>query len=1107
MAIFRAEESRLKREIERCQALLHEQQTEGAREARMLAEKITQAESRIQSLQRERGELRQRVLRTEADLRAKQKECSALEKQQVSMLANPRPDRPLRDHAEAANAMCARLKAAMEKMRTGAEEDRRRLRALEQLARTLEQQKDAAEAELRTVAEQEYPRKIRVAEEDRRMREEQWREETRRLGVTLQEARDNAARYMAELGEATVHATALEAELQKAREQERLAAKDTRDQVDRAMDQLAATHNRMGDLERLSRQRAEESERVVRAAGGHVDELKAEVARLEAERARMLGELNGEIQALALDYRSAQRDFASSVKGADEERGRRLADAQREAMALRAELSELRGVLLKKEMAWKDKQVEIRGYLQAAADDYEALRKQSDAKQAALEQRLRALDEQAQASEAAWAEERSGLLTKLDGAHKDGYRLRDALDALQKEAAQTKADCDADLRRMALELGDVRADAEKAAVRWAEERRELQRAHREAVNALKEENALLEQGMRDTRVELELQLHEMQAELEYIERVRGEELDARDGQLADTESSVKTQARNNRELQIQLEARDAEHEMQVVAVELAAEEAQRALRRGHEQQMAALQDEHEQKLAASQDKHEQQMKALQGKHGQQMAAVRRENAALEALSEENNKLRNRAEDLAEENNALRSHAEDLAEGLAAAGAVRDDALSHYIGIMHDLADRHSVEKDAWKAEREAMRERVGRYQYREAMYAISQDYLLCMLDLKEDARAHMVREARSLYCELQDQAAVADDHMDAGNELALDLQRLLSLDSADGSSRADGDVPGAERMIDELRTWTRHAFIDDMERLQEARVAKVRIDADLRELKSMRVQGEIVETVGGMSAQYRRERARLEDDLAVANKNYQELQNLAAANRQAFESRIYELEAALNAELERQSGLLAANNSNNGGDRSMLEKGTAELQRLNAELEARIEGIGYEVEEERMEYERQLQAYDRQVRKMNQVLEQCEGDMASQVDDITQMHQYIVEIEGERAVMAEQSQFQINWLKENYTTAYRDLDNVLSNNGGGHNNLRQRIKYVEGLKSQILALKKENFEYLRERNRYKQHVVLLKSELDAYKEVGDAESIHSRALHTRRQTKSVQSKQ
>ncbi|KAJ1964613.1 hypothetical protein GGI12_001318 [Dipsacomyces acuminosporus] len=375
------------------------------------------------------------------------------------------------------------------------------------------------------------------------------------------------------------------------------------------------------------------------------------------------------------------------------------------------------------------------------------------------------------------------------------------------------------------------------------------------------------------------------------------------------------------------------------------------------------------------------------------------------------------------------------------------------------------------------------------MHAIGKEYLAALLHVKEDARLHMVREARELYCELQDQATVAYEHMDAGAELAADLQRLLTLSP---STSSDNNAAPAlvDTLVSEAHSASRSVFVESMTRAAESQVSRVRVESELRELKYMAVQGKIVETVGDMSAQHKEERARLEASLADAQSDYGDLQKLVGVNRAAFEARISELEAEISGlrACSAPSGAMAALKSAN----EALEGQVRKLSEENAELEARIEVVDYEMDDERTASERQRAALESQLQRTHQVLEQCEVDMATQVDQINSMRQYIAEVESEQAILAEQSQFQINWLKENYASAYRDLDAVLSNNGG-HANLRQRIKYVENLKTQILALKRENFDFSRDRDRYKHQVRLLKSELDAYKEVSDMDAFRSRS--------------
>ncbi|KAI8318870.1 hypothetical protein GQ54DRAFT_280303 [Martensiomyces pterosporus] len=1095
MSAIRAEEARMKREIERYRKTLLEQQEEGSRESRKLSDKIREAEAKIKDLLRERTDLKQKLLKRDSELRAKEKErdllSERLEKQQsATALANPKSEKALREHADAANAMCAKLKSTLDKMRRASDEDRRRMRHLEQKIRRLEQEKDAAEDELKKVGEEDYPHRLGRVEEELRAREEQFREDVRKLKVSLHEARDKAASYMNHLGESAVHNTALENELQLAQEREHDKIAEMNRQLDQAMSQLSATQGRLGDLERLSRQRAGESERTIRAANEHIEELKEEIERLETEREEVQREVQGKIRELTADYQAAKREFASSVKGADDERTKRLADTQarleratKETVDMKTEISELRGVLLKKEMAWKDAQLRLEGDLHAAASDYEALQKQLADQHAQFDAHLRGMEEKAHKKENSWSTERNNLLEKLDAAHKDGFKLRDALDALRREADQAKADCEADLQRMGKELETLRSEADKRAASWEDERKELASAHSDQVASLKEDYAVLEQLLHDDRFSLETQIQDLQDELAAAQAARDEDAARHGQQLAEITVSLEEQRQISEDLEDQLAEKESGHAAEVQELEEAIEES----RLGHEQALAELHDE----LSSAKERAAEYGAKLRSER-QESEMLRQDNDALTARAQE---LEDAHEVLTRDYDALQEVADELSAGAERAGEELAGSVSHYAGLLGQLHSKQAAEKEKWESERAGMKMLINRYRHREEMHVIREEYLTALLGIKEDARAHMVQEARSLYCELQDQATVAYEHMDTGAELASDLQRLLTLSSTTAAVPTNaGDNRTAPLSVDDLvseaKAVSRETFLEGVRCSQEAQLSRMRVESEMQELKYMAVQGKIVETVSSMSAQHKEGLARLESDLAEARSDYSDLQELSRVNRTAFETQIAELESEVS-ELRSKgapSEALAALQMKN----EALEAQIGKLSDENSELDARIELIDYEVDDERAEYERERAAFEAQLKRMHQVLSQCEIDMAAQVDQINSMRQYTAEVEGERAIMAEQSQFQISWLKENYAAAYRDLDAILSNNGG-HTNLRQRIKYVESLKTQILTLKRENFDSSRDRDRFKHQVGLLKGELDAYKEVNDVEAFRSRS--------------
>ncbi|KAJ2689554.1 hypothetical protein IWW39_001358 [Coemansia spiralis] len=965
MTMVRAEEARLKREIEACQRSLQEQQVEGAREARKIGEKVRLAEDRIKELLRERSDLKQRLLKRESELRAKDKERDLLAEQldKQTVVANPRSEKALKEHAEAANGMCVKLKATLEQMRRVSEEDKRRLRAHEARIRKLEQEKDAAEGEVRQL--DEYPRQLAQAEKELRAKEEGFREDVRKLKVAAQEASDRAARYMAELGESAVHNTALENELQLAREKQAENARSSNRQVDAARAQLEATQARLADLERLSRQRSEEADRTVRAAHEHVDELKAEIARLEDERSAVQREVQGTIRQLKTDYLEAKREFESTVKDADDDRVRRLADAQAradranaESLDLKREISELRGILLKKEMAWKDRRLELEGDLQAAASDFAALQQRLAESHDQFKMHVAGLEDRAKARELAWTQERTGLAEKLDAAHKDSFRLRDALDKLTKSEAQARADAEADVARMAAELEDAREDSAKARGRWDDERRETARTHAAELAALREDLAEADRARDD------------------LEATHAEELAERDARLAEYEDALDS---------------------------------------------------------------------------------------VEELHADNAALR-------EEIAALRESSED------SVGDVQE-ALAHYAELLRGVGEARRADRELWRDERARLVDQVRGLELKLGYVEISRDHLARVLGITDDARKHMVGEARAMYMELEDAADVVYGRMDVADELAADLQRALTIED-------DGDVDCVP-LVDETAVFVRRAFVDDVLRTVDARVASAQAAADVSELRLMRVQGHVVEAVADISSKHKLKVAELHGALDQAKAECRQVHELAAEDRKFHDARVAELELALaNAPTSQvDSEALAA---------AAVAPLHAHIDALTLQLRG-LEDAMDDSEARAEEADRRARAYEMQASRSRAILDQSEVNMAEHVDTIGSLRQHIAEVECERAIMAEEKDFQITWLKDNYAQAYRGLESVLSG-GGGHTNLNQRIRYVNGLKAQILALKKEVVECARDRDRHGHHVRLLKSELDAYKEINEDDAVTLRKL-------------
>ena len=167
----------------------------------------------------------------------------------------------------------------------------------------------------------------------------------------------------------------------------------------------------------------------------------------------------------------------------------------------------------------------------------------------------------------------------------------------------------------------------------------------------------------------------------------------------------------------------------------------------------------------------------------------------------------------------------------------------------------------------------------------------------------------------------------------------------------------------------------------------------------------------------------------------------------------------------------------------------------NEELEARLDMYDRELEEERGQHEAELEESDARAKKFQDMLEQSERDMTELVDEVRNLQQLVYEADTEKNVMAEQMNWQVEWLKSNYTLAYQEMNKMLNTNAqlAGHQNIRQKIRYVQQLKEDNIALKREKLVLAKARDGFCRKVDQLERELEAYKVIGVNRKKTSRA--------------
>ncbi|KAJ1952174.1 hypothetical protein GGI12_006312, partial [Dipsacomyces acuminosporus] len=325
---------------------------------------------------------------------------------------------------------------------------------------------------------------------------------------------------------------------------------------------------------------------------------------------------------------------------------------------------------------------------------------------AQFDTRLRGLEEKARKKEESWGAERNNLLEKLDTAHKDGFKLRDALDALRKESDQAKADCEADLQRAGKELDSLRAEADKRASKWEEERKELVSSHCDEVSGLKEDYAALEQQLQDDRFSLESQIQELRDEVAAADAARDEEARRQSADIAELAASLEEQRQLNDELEDRLAEKESEHAAEVQELESAIEESRLA----HQDAVFQLEKE----LSYAKERAAESDAKLRSER-QELDVLRQDNDALHIRAQE---LENAHETMARDYDALQQTADELSANAEKADDELAASLAHYTGLLSELYSKQAAEKKRWESERAAMKAVIDRYRYREEMHAI-----------------------------------------------------------------------------------------------------------------------------------------------------------------------------------------------------------------------------------------------------------------------------------------------------------------------------------------------------------------------------------------------------
>ncbi|KAJ1674351.1 hypothetical protein EV182_003454 [Spiromyces aspiralis] len=302
-----------------------------------------------------------------------------------------------------------------------------------------------------------------------------------------------------------------------------------------------------------------------------------------------------------------------------------------------------------------------------------------------------------------------------------------------------------------------------------------------------------------------------------------------------------------------------------------------------------------------------------------------------------------------------------------------------------------------------------------------------------------------------------------------------------------GRVEELSRMMAQVMSIEAHIkadesfFMDrlaDLELTHRSEVERRQILSDLENLQLTIMNQQILDATEEMQRKHQQQVSGLREQIEAeyAEKTKQRIISEARLQKQVNEltKRIKELE-------EERLALGAAKEHRGETDVAEIESLREQNADLAMQLETHKTAVGVELEQ----YEAELERINALASMYLDKLESSEKEMAELVEEVRELQQTAYEAESEKNAMAERLKWQIDWLKSNYALAYQEMNRLMTDNSqlAGHQNLRQKIRYVERLKEENIDLRREKMTLAKARDEWRSKASQLERELEAYKAV------------------------
>ncbi|KAJ1650510.1 hypothetical protein IWQ61_008703, partial [Dispira simplex] len=232
--------------------------------------------------------------------------------------------------------------------------------------------------------------------------------------------------------------------------------------------------------------------------------------------------------------------------------------------------------------------------------------------------------------------------------------------------------------------------------------------------------------------------------------------------------------------------------------------------------------------------------------------------------------------------------------------------------------------------------------------------------------------------------------------------------------------------------------------------------------------------------QANREVERLTTQVTELEQQHKERTTADHTTLETLHGYVSELESTLQTKADEIEQLQQKTTQNRSlGDVRQYEKQVYQLEQQVLQYEQELKEVRTKAEEEYLSLQREK-------RRLNDTADEYKAQFETLTTLVESLRAQVFESEAAQEELANQMEHQVQFLQKNYNAAYKDMVKAQGLNAqlAGHNNLKQKIKYITQLKEENQTLKRNELILEKTRDTLRRRVMHLERDLEAYQAVG-----------------------